>query len=243
MVLQGRGYIDDSGSHKGGLFVLAGYVLPTHRWAHFSGEWLECLNKHPRITYFKSHEAATGEKEFLGMTVDSCNAKLMELADIIRRNSPICLATSLAWSDYQVVFERKLPKQIDNPYFILFYRILELMLICQQEIYEIEPYEKVDFTFDQQGKLGRTALRFYSQVRDSCTPEMRKMLGTCPDMGDDKKIAALQASDMVAWQIHRKFQFPKEPRPALNLITSRGCERLDQEFLTETLRKLPSSCR
>jgi hypothetical protein len=152
-MFQGQGYVDDSGSHEGGLYVLAGYVMPAPKWAAFSDEWKECLKKEPKIAYFKSHEAMTQQSEFLGKRVDVCDHKVKDLADIIHRSAPICLATSVTWSDYREVFGGKLPNNIDDPYFILFYRILELMMICQQDIAEVERYDKVDFTFDEQGKL------------------------------------------------------------------------------------------
>jgi hypothetical protein len=237
-MLQGQGYIDDSGSHGRGLFVLAGYVMPVPQWGLFSDEWEKELKREPRITYFKLHEAIRKEGEFLGMSEGLCDRKIHNLAMVIRRHEPICLATSVEWDNFRAIFGERLPRELNTPYCVLFYRILELMVICQQDMVEVEPYEKVDFVFDEQGEIGRRAIAFYGQVKDVCPPEIQKMLGATPVMRDDKQVVALQAADLVAGQIRRKAEFPLEPRPALNLITSQGCEKLDQSFLAEILDRL-----
>lgn len=212
--------------------------MPVPLWSLFSAEWEEELNREPRIAYFKLHEAIRRKGEFLGMSEELCDLKIHNLAMVIRRYEPICLATSVEWEDFRAIFGSRLPRKLNTPYYVLFYRILELMLICQQDMAEVEPYEKVDFVFDEQGEIGRRAIAFYGHVKDICPPEIRKMLGATPVMRDDKHIVALQAADLVAGQIRCKAACLHESRPVLDLITSRGCEKLDQSFLAEKLAML-----
>lgn len=237
-MLQGVGYIDDSGSNGKGVFVLAGYVMPVPKWTAFSDDWKAELDKEPSIAYFKATEAAHQEGQFLRISIEQRDRKVQELAAVIQKYEPICLATSVAWDDFRAVFGGRVSDKLAKPYYILFYRILELMLACQQEMTEIEPYEKVDFVFDDQGKIGRFAASFYHQIKTACLPEIQRMLGANPIQRDDKEVVALQAADMVAWHVHRRAVCPEEHLPILRLITTGGCERLDKEFLAEKLDKL-----
>ena len=53
-----KAFIDDSGS--GGdseWYVLAGYLGTIQGWDSFDAQWMDILNRHPRIAYFKSSEA------------------------------------------------------------------------------------------------------------------------------------------------------------------------------------------
>ena len=241
LMLQGHGYIDDSGSQgEDQIFVLAGYVLPVPQWVDFSSDWQKELLREPRIDYFKWSEAQHRNGQFAGKG-EFCACKILDLARVIQKHQPICLCTSLSWRDYKAEFASKVPQEVDNPYYILFYRIIELMLQCQQEIKDYEPYEKVDFTFDEQGKIGAIAVQWYYQIRSNATPEIQRMLGATPIFRDDRQIVALQAADLVAGQIRYKAQFPDQPTPALNLITSKGCERLDRRYLADLLARARST--
>jgi hypothetical protein len=49
-------------------FVLAGYVSTVDKWDAFDALWIDALNTHPRIEYFKASEAESLKGQFAGFT-------------------------------------------------------------------------------------------------------------------------------------------------------------------------------
>lgn len=62
---------------------------------------------------------------------------------------------------------------------------------------------KVDWIFDDQGRVGKEANRLYDFIAASLPSETRTRMGNKPIFGHDKSISPLKAADLYAWQIRR----------------------------------------
>ena len=203
-----QGYVDDSGSDGTRTpFVLAGYILPSEKWAAFSDEWQSELLRQPKIDYFKMREAAHRIDEFEGMSVEFRDCKVKDLLAIIRRHDLDGIYTVLDWKDYRELLEPILPsgmkEGIRTVYSTLFFNILETVVFYQKRK-QIGP-ETVDLDFDEQGEAGEWAQMFYPSVKATAGPDIQAIIGRTPTMLDDKKVVALQAADLLAWSLRREF--------------------------------------
>jgi len=94
-----QGYFDDSGSESvSPLFVVAGYVLASEKWADFADEWKAALLKRPKIDYLKMREAFAGEGQFASYDFrlpEFRMAKVRELLAVLQKRSPKGIATAL----------------------------------------------------------------------------------------------------------------------------------------------------
>jgi hypothetical protein len=212
------GYFDGSGSHGMEEFVLAGYVMSVEKWIAFNEDWTKELHRAPSIGYFHSVDAERGEGEFSLILREVRKRKVNDLASIIEKHEPMALYTALHWNDYKAVFAGNVPPEIDNPFYILFFGILQRVVDYQKAFHF---YERVDFTFDAENKpIQEVIQRLYPIVRSQCSPDIRNILGEQPIFRDDKEARPLQAADLYAWQIRRSHTHPDEPRPVLPRISS-----------------------
>jgi len=91
----------------------------------------------------------------------------------------------------------------------------------------------LEYVFDEQDNLGNDAAMWYSWLKEGQEPEIAALMGDRPIFGDDKKMVALQAADMLAWHLRRRHERGlDEPLPVLDLLTQHGAYR---EIDTPTL--------
>ena len=216
-------YFDASGSDRNSNqdFVLAGYFMPVDNWIAFNNDWIPTLAMPPKIEYFRSTEAEFGEGQFEGLAREFRLCKLNDLAAIVEKHSPNAIWSALHWDDYDAVFSGRVPREMDDPYYFLFFSVIQRVLDFQTER---GMYEKVDFTFDIENKSLMERINFfYSRVRDQLPKRLQDLIGLQPIFRDDREARPLQAADMYAWQIRRSYTVPEEERPILpKLMGSAG---------------------
>lgn len=215
-----QGYVDDSGSEPSSrTFILAGYVLPASVWELFSDSWDAALRSGRPIDWL--HMKDTGKDEikgqFSGWSVDEIDAKLLPLGAIINSFSPIALVCRANWSEYKK-FRRGSPNAalIDNPYKAMFYEIIKIMHGVSVRANNLQ---SVDFVFDNHGPVGIEAIGWYDEIKDLFPLESQPFFGSTPLFKDDKDVRPLQAADMLAWFMRRKYAQPVT-RQALLAISS-----------------------
>ena len=199
-----QGFMDDSGSDATRApFVLGGFVMEAEKWADFSDDWYAQVIRQPRIEYFHMIEACSKDRQFEGFSDEFVRCKINDLLGVIEKYQPDGIYTWLEWEDYISIVQPLAPKEMSNPYQVLFPGIFDTIRFCQRRK-GIFP-QSVDVDFDSQGEAGEFARSMYPIMKAHCPPDVKKMLGRTPTMLDDKEVVALQAADMLAWNVRRHY--------------------------------------
>jgi hypothetical protein len=228
--MQLQGYFDDSGSHGGqGLYVLGGFLAPSVSWSGFKGEWQGVLNQDPDIAYLKMSEAISLRGQFDAWPGRLRDQKVFELAEVAERWA-VARISAMVWKeDFDAHIKGASPwRELDNPYFLLFYQIIVLtigfMLELGQGTLDIGA-ARVEFVFDEQGALGRDAVGWWDVLKQALEPEKTQLLGDPPKFGSDKQLLPLQAADLLAWSVRN--------------VVEGGESRVLTSAVVQVLRRVP----
>jgi Protein of unknown function (DUF3800) len=203
-----RAFIDDSGSEPTGkIFVLAGLLSTAERWERFSNEWASICDQDPKTPDFHMSNAHSikggywgeGTEDELRATRD---ARLLALAQTIRKHSIVRVASGMAWRAYEAAARGRVPHEIDNPYFFLFWRVIRAVARWQQKT---GLREKVDFVFDDQGKIGLRAVGWYDHYLAVMNDDEKCIVASTPIFRHDNIVLPLKAADMCAWYYRREL--------------------------------------
>lgn len=223
-----QAYVDDSGSHENDYaFVLAGFVSTVDRWKQFSDEWDILCGQFPETLDFKMARAERlkGIDTYWGDGTEAeliarRDAKVQALAELIKRHAICRISAGLDWHNYRAIARGRVPENVDDPYFFLFWE-LRVAVAHHQERTGVR--EKVDFIFDRQGAIGATAVFWHEKFISTLSPFARYIISGTPRFESDTEVLPLKAADMLAWQMRRYVEDKendREMRPALaTLIT------------------------
>jgi hypothetical protein len=217
-------FVDDSGSdpQPDGHYVLAGYVMEEKRWEDFAELWDAQLKRDFPVAYCRMADAESGDGAFAGIDSIHRKRKVKDLALVIQECYPTPIACCMTWKDYNENIAGKVDPRLDNPYAVLFFKIMAISAQIQIDINERMPQEfkdqhgiaikPVDFIFDDQGPAGLKCLQWYAGLRDRVKEPHRTVIANTPQFKDDKDLNPLQAADVLAWHIRRHFTHPDEDR-------------------------------
>ena len=222
LLLMLQAFIDDSGSEPGGkVFVLAGLLSTASQWEQFSDEWAEICGQEPAIADFHMARAYRikggywGDGTLAELTTRR-DAKILALAEVVRKYAVVRVSSGVTWRAYEAAARGKVPPEIDSPYFFLFWYIIQAVARWQEGSGR---REKVDFIFDDQGKIGITAVSWYPYFLAAFTDQERSM-----SMAEQKgpprryKKGPLGGCGLVP-VVHGRA--PRATRRALNRLTRR----------------------
>lgn len=208
LLLMLQAFIDDSGSEPGGkVFVLAGLLSTASQWEQFSDEWAEICGQEPAIADFHMARAYRikggywGDGTLAELTTRR-DAKILALAEVVRKYAVVRVSSGVTWRAYEAAARGKVPPEIDSPYFFLFWYIIQAVARWQEGSGR---REKVDFIFDDQGKIGITAVSWYPYFLAAFTDQERSILAGTPIFRHDSDVLPLKAADMCAWYLRREI--------------------------------------
>lgn|SRR5215469_6660341 len=211
-----QAYIDDSGRGAPPVYVLAGWISDSARWASFANEWAAALREPPLINYFKMKEAASCQGgEFMGWQNEARDRKLVRLASVIRDHAMVGIGFAVKHTDWELAVKRRVKnipvmgKQLKEPYFFACYGLMIQFIKMQRDLGISQP---VDFIFDEQQKLSAYVDESYDHLK-ALSAECHPLIGDRPSHKDDKKILPLQAADLFAWHVRRYFEDEIEQKP------------------------------
>jgi hypothetical protein len=247
MVLQA--FFDDSGNEPTSpIFVLAGLVTTHERWARFSEEWRAVLDGPPRLDYFKMAEAESLRKQFSienGWNKESRDDLVLRLAGIVFKHVIGGIHASISHESFdRWIRSIKNPTRNttqDHPYFALFHAVVQITSFLQIRSFQNHP---CDLIFDEQGSLGLDAIHYWENLRRIEAPNkdvadvMAGYSGNPPNFRNEKEFLPLQAADLYAWQLRRRFvERGRAPaRPAL--IELEKIAAMEMDLSDEMLRDL-----
>ena len=198
-----RAAVDDSGSHEPSpYYAIAGFISMKESWDDFADRWLEeVLEGTPPLSYFKRHEAFVGEKQFAGWAAPQISERITKCVELINSHVMVRVSRALLRKDYESHFRGTLPKEVDDPYFILFFSLIYGVMLYQKQY---GWNTQVDFVFDEQGAIGKRSRDWYP-VFCEMAALMKDYLPPEPLFLDDKYFFPLQAADLYAWNVHRQL--------------------------------------
>jgi hypothetical protein len=201
------GHVDDSGSGqgqaRGNIYVLAGLLSTPGDWVKFSNRFARICHRYYPRPKFKMREAIRlkdddGNIIWSEQDRDSC---LRKLGRLIRRRTAYAAYSVIAWPDYERFVKGRIPAEIDNPYFFLFFNLI-FSFASFMDGAGIEG--KVDWVFDVQGRvIERECIRWYDWIKVHAAPNISRRLGSTPIFRDDDNVLPLKAADIFAWHLRR----------------------------------------
>lgn len=227
-------FVDDSGSEPDSrpVFVLAGHISPVERWKQFTDDWDAALKSGPKqLQYFKMSEANSLKFQFLGWDEEARDAKLKELAKIIKDHVMFSIRAVLWRADLEYVQKQYAAYRI-QPYELLFHHLMPRVVA---RVMGLGIEEKIDFVFDDQGDAGDQATASYRQAEEFIPQEMLEYVAGPPNHRCDRTFLPLQAADMLAWQV-RRFCYENEHKgQAINEYVMRPTMKYLDEIPHETI--------
>ena len=194
-------YLDESSDDRA--YVVARFVARDELWTNFSTDWRTDLAAPPKISHFKMHDVFTTKTNgvFRNHPLQERIAKTESLISIINTHLPcrddLAVNVVMDVRAYKSILEPALPRTYQNPYLWCFQGIL---VSCSSWIKATAAGETINFTFDDNKKEFRDALRLYQRVANlPGFVEVKKVVGTIRP-GDDKAVMPLQAADLLAGQ-------------------------------------------
>jgi Protein of unknown function (DUF3800) len=227
MVLQA--FFDDSGNEPNSpVFVLAGLITTPQRWAEFSDEWQAALDDQPRLDYFKMAEAEHFNKQFRkanGWTNEKRDERVLQLACLVTKYAIGGIYAYLSHEKFdQWIRSIRSPSRHsghDHPYFTLFHAGVQITAYLRLNAFMNHP---CDIVFDSQGSLGADAVYYWHRLRNlQPVGASQAVLDTLsgysaepPIFRNEKEFLPLQAADLYAWHLRRKYSDAAAvSRPAL----------------------------
>lgn len=246
-------FVDDSSSDVGERrLFLAAYINAAGPWIAFGQDWRNALEEAPSLNYFKMSEAQNLSGQFRGWSPADRDTKTLRMANVIATHRPWSVHCSISRADYARIVAPVAPFPLKQPYFSCFWGIIRTaadyhLHLSRTLPASTNPVPPLEFVFDEQGGLGTDAALWYQWLKQGQEPAVAAMMGDQPIFGDDKKMVALQAADMLAWHLRRQHERPDEPLPILAMLTENGAFReipsAMLEAWAEEFRRVPGVSR
>jgi len=223
-----EGYVDDSGTGHGKVAVLAGFLSTAERWKSFSDALEDLCEQEPKTPDFKMTKAS-GFRAYHWATRKALDKRIEDVAALVQSHAMYRVDVIVGHDAYEGIVRGKVPSEIDNPYFGLFYTVI---LAAANFMDKAGIEGTADFIFDEQGRIGRTARDWYYFIRERVEPRIQCRMGAEPIFRDDKNVLALKSADLAAWEVRRH----------LDLEQPQGIEH--NEIIDQILDRLPGvSCQ
>lgn len=233
-----NGYCDESEDET--VFVLAGYVAPAEEWAKFTQEWHSTLHATPAIWEFHCVEAMSRRGNFNEFTEKERDKKLEDLYAVIDKYISFEVSAIVLMEPFKRIYGNGiLPKGAANPYYDA--SALLVSGVAKQQMKD-GMKETIDFIFDER-KEAANIQAIWEMARETAPPDVKPMLGKTPIFRPDSEVLPLQAADMEAWWLRKRWrekltgeprlEYPWQPSnmPSVTVVA-------DEEKIKETYEKV-----
>jgi hypothetical protein len=226
-----KAFVDDSGS--GGdspWYVLAGYVGAGEAWDAFESPWRAVLDEPARLEYFKASEAESlrSDGQWSGVSKDERNARLGSFIGVIGEFATRAFHVRLKQIDYNEVIRPYIPEKWDNAYFFLFIGFLAAATSVEKYAGDGQPIEFV-FDYADKKRIQKPSLQLFDQCMNY--PQFDGRVHNIR-YEDEKKFLPLQAADLLAWQIRRRFSVKGDIRPQFEMALNAPAEPPFEHIVT-----------
>lgn len=198
-----QAFIDDSVQHNGPpVFSLAGFISTPERWARFDNEWQKVLDMPLRLDYLKMSEAMSFRGQFDGFSEERRNERLQLFDDCISEHCIAGVAFVLPHDVYREVFDHPgVPDYLKYPYHVL---LQGLIIQLNDHKAQLGLTEKVDFIFDTQTEQEIPVYQAWQMAK--AKGKHLDLLGDSPVFKSELEQLPLQAADMCAWVVRKRWE-------------------------------------
>jgi len=231
-------YIDESGAHQGSRFlIIAGLVASPPQWDRLERQWLKILAE-SGVKVFHAAGCASGNGAFKGWPIEDRNRLSIRLINVIQRTASYRIWTALSISDYQHLkishqghtvqaFSQGTPKRL----YSRMYSLAAAICVSRGDRLAAERGSDymMPYVFDQ-GPRGANLFHNFERILREREKWVRHgillpgtfMIGTITK-GDHRRIPALQAADVLAYETYRYFadqvdNQPPQPRMQMQAL-------------------------
>jgi hypothetical protein len=200
------GFFDESGKLKDSRFVcIAGFVSPDPTWDAFAAEWNQLLKKH-NIPALHMRDLIPFRGAFTGWDREKAKSVLAEFIGVIKKYVVIGLAVGMD-VEYLKSMPRAVQKQIGDPHYFCFQRLLRLIV---QKAAEMNYDGAIAITFDDTAEYAVRCYNMWSKLRRT-HPELKRNIPAI-SFADDEVFYPLQAADVLAHQTRDHILRTKDGR-------------------------------
>lgn len=195
------GYVDDSGSGHGKIAVLAGFLSTADRWRNFSDDLENLCEQEPKTPDFKMVKAMD-HRVYWPATRQQLDKRIEDVAGLTVKHAMYRIDVQMHREAYDCFVKGRVPKKIDDPYFLLFYNVI---LASVEFMGKMNMEGTVEFVFDEQGKVGERARSLYYSIKEYTDAKVRQYMGGEPVFKHDRDLLPLKSADLLAYQLRRHF--------------------------------------
>lgn len=203
-----QAFMDESGKHEGGAFIIGGCIATAESWAAFAVEWEQMLRRFGRVD-------ASGR--YFHMTEMRNMEEVMFFYRVIERHVPVYLSCRINLAELERARARiyvpgaiLLWEAYADAYYVAYRCLMDKFHLERRLMTQVLPAdEPVDFYFDNHGSKVhvRKAWDDYLATRPD---DIRPLYGIEPHFENDREFLPLQAADLWAWWV-RKWCDDNEP--------------------------------
>jgi Protein of unknown function (DUF3800) len=186
-------FLDESDT--GTVLSMAGYISTVERWNRFSDEWEIACSEKPSIKKFLFSDWSKLNGQFLKLSQEDADQKLLSLYKIIADNVSAYVSCAVNPKEYRAFFNSKrFPKAVRSPYYCC---LLTIMTNLPRLVAESDLTGPVDFIFDRQVMEEKHIYDAWYQLEEMGLID-RDLIKSSPSFKTDDEVLPLQAADMLA---------------------------------------------
>jgi hypothetical protein len=193
-------YIDES--YDDTVFVAAGFAAPVDEWEKFSIAWRAVLAAAPAIRILKTSEAMGLKGQFHRWSGADRDAKLEALYAVIDAHVSFGISAMVPIAPLAMFNDDRLNKAARNPYIHAFSQLVGETARYQ---HQNDADFQVEFVFDErlieQGKL----IDIWPALVEDAPADIKSQLKAEPIWAKDDEALPLQAADLEAWWLRRRW--------------------------------------
>lgn len=199
-------YMDETGHSADARqkFVgMAGLIAPAANWVRFEKQWNAALRL-PWIDlpYFHMTDFASKKKAYADWSEEKRRKVLGKLITIIEVAHPIPIG-SIVPMEYYRTLDTEMQDYFIDPYYLCFQSSIAACTSLL-EYAKAPQQERVAFIFSDQVEFRHTALQLYELVVEATG--LFASRGTRPVFRDMRELVALQAADIIAYEMYKEFE-------------------------------------
>ena len=192
MVMQA--FIDDSLADNE-VLILAGYVASASQWAEFSDRWHELLTIRPAWDDFKM-------SRIMDEGGDESRERVLHHYALVQKHVRLAIGLAIPFRHINKVQNvLKLGQGFYNPYYWAWTILIDALITGSRNLNVEGP---IDFIFDEQSECLK-AFSLSSDILDQLKARHPGGVSNLPIFRSDKEFLPLQAADMFAWILRKKF--------------------------------------
>jgi hypothetical protein len=188
---------------------MAGLIASADDWITFEEKWKATLErKEYRLSYFHMREYisrsyGSSKNPFKNWSDAKCQKLLGKLLRLMEGVYPIPVGAVIHMPDYRGLTDEQREVMYGDPYFLTYQNVIAYAT-SYLDFVKAPPEIKVGFVFSDQVEFKYRALELYDRIYK--VGKFIKRSAYTPDFGPMADFGALQAADIVAYEMFKEYE-------------------------------------